>query len=173
MKDKVSIIGSGNWGSAIATIIGPNVAQRSTLFEPIVHMWVYEEMVSVPPSLQSSNRNNEKQKLTEVINTYHENVKYLPNVPLPHNIVATPSIETACCDATLLIFVLPHQFLNQRLLSQISNANLHPTRCRAISLIKGIGTFPSPVMHQEMSRRSHRTPLRSIDTHKSHARRLC
>jgi glycerol-3-phosphate dehydrogenase len=85
--------------------------------------------------------NAEKFKLTEVINTFHENVKYLPNIPLPHNIVATSSIEAACCDATLLIFVLPHQFLNQRLLSQICNSKLHPTRCRAISLIKGIGTY--------------------------------
>jgi glycerol-3-phosphate dehydrogenase (NAD+) len=139
MKDRVCIIGSGNWGSAIATIIGPNVIQHSTFFEPIVHMWVFEEMVTLPPSLSSSPKKKDGYKLTEVINTYHENVKYLPNIKLPHNIVATSSIETACCDATLLIFVLPHQFLNQRLMSQICQSNLHPTHCRAISLIKGIG----------------------------------
>jgi hypothetical protein len=154
MKDKVCIIGSGNWGSAIATIVGPNVIQHSAFFEPIVHMWVYEEMVTLPSSLSSSSRSvssspplnqdiikTNKYKLTEVINSYHENVKYLPNIRLPHNIVATSSIETACCDATLLIFVLPHQFLNQKLLSQICHSRLSPSRCRAISLIKGIGTF--------------------------------
>ena len=35
------------------------------LFDPEVRMWVYEEMV-------------EGQKLTEIINTKHVNVKYLP-----------------------------------------------------------------------------------------------
>jgi glycerol-3-phosphate dehydrogenase len=96
---------------------------------------------SVVAAIKRKVTNAEKCKLTEVINTFHENVKYLPNIPLPHNIVATSSIEAACCDATLLIFVLPHQFLNQRLLSQICHSKLHPTRCRAISLIKGIGTY--------------------------------
>ena len=161
MKDRVCIIGSGNWGSAIATIIGPNVIQHSTLFEPIVHMWVFEEMVPLPSSLSSSlsssnNKKKDEYKLTDVINTYHENVKYLPNIPLPHNIVATSSIETACCDATVLIFVLPHQFLNQRFLSQISHSKLNSTRCRAISLIKGIGTFVVHLSHSLCFLRFHR-----------------
>ena len=38
-------------------------------------MWVYEEMI-------------EGQKLTEIINTKHENVKYLPGIKLPENIVS-------------------------------------------------------------------------------------
>lgn len=153
MKDRVCIIGSGNWGSAIATIIGPNVLHHATLFEPTVYMWVFEEMVPLPPTLSSvpvsspTKKNKGGYKLTEVINTYHENVKYLPNIPLPCNIVATSSIETACCDATLLIFVLPHQFLSSRFLSQICQSKLHPTLCRAISLIKGIGTFLCKMMY--------------------------
>ena len=90
-------------------------------------MWVYEEQVEVDGQMLP---------LTEVINTYHENVKYLPGIELPHNIKAVPSLAEACRDATLLIFVLPHQFL-PKLLPIIREA-AHPT-CRGVSLIKGLG----------------------------------
>ena len=79
---------------------------------------------------------SEKQKLTQVINERHENVKYLPGIPLPENIVAVADLAEACKDATLLVFVLPHQFL-PRLLPVIRES-AHPS-CRGVSLIKGIG----------------------------------
>ena len=89
MKNKVCIIGSGNWGSAIALSVGVNAAAHPELFERQVHspcclrcgclplqadafltrqivqvsMYCYEEMI-------------EGRKLTEIINTTHENVKY-------------------------------------------------------------------------------------------------
>lgn len=63
-KEKVTIIGSGNWGSAIAKIIGRNVLDREG-YDTEVKMWVFEEEV-------------DGKKLTEIINTEHENVKYLP-----------------------------------------------------------------------------------------------
>ncbi|XP_044533556.1 glycerol-3-phosphate dehydrogenase [NAD(+)], cytoplasmic isoform X2 [Gracilinanus agilis] len=69
---KVCIVGSGNWGSAIAKIVGGNVTQLAR-FDPRVSMWVFEEEVS-------------GQKLTEIINTKHENVKYLPGHKLPPNV---------------------------------------------------------------------------------------
>jgi glycerol-3-phosphate dehydrogenase (NAD+) len=126
--DKVTIVGSGAWGSSIATKIGRNCA-RLPFFEETVKMWVYEEMVDVEGC-------DEKQKLTEVINTKHENVKYLPGITLPENVVAVADLAEACRDATLLVFVLPHQFL-PRLLPTIREA-AHPS-CRGVSLIKGIG----------------------------------
>ena len=87
---------------AIATIVGRN-CDRLPFVEKTVNMWVYEEMVEGPDGTQ--------QKLTEVINTRHENVKYLPGIQLPPNVVACADLAEACADATLLIFVLPHQFL--------------------------------------------------------------
>lgn len=126
--DKVTIIGSGAWGSSIATKIGRNCA-RLPFFEETVNMWVYEEMVEVDGC-------DEKQKLTEIINTKHENIKYLPGITLPDNVVAVPDLAEACRNSTLLIFVLPHQFL-PRLLPTIREA-AHPS-CRGVSLIKGIG----------------------------------
>lgn len=125
--DRVCIIGSGNWGSAIATIVGRN-CERLPFYETKVNMWVYEEMISVGD-------NEEPRKLTEIINERHENVKYLPGITLPSNVRAVADLAEACKDATLLIFVLPHQFL-PRLLPTI-RASSHPS-CRGVSLIKGI-----------------------------------
>ncbi|CAN8014398.1 unnamed protein product [Ixodes persulcatus] len=94
---KVSIIGSGNWGSAIARIIGENV-KKFDIFDHNVRMYVYEEIV-------------DGRKLTEIINTQHENVKYLPGYKLPENVVTIPEIVAACEDADVLVFVLPHKFI--------------------------------------------------------------
>lgn len=127
-KEKICIIGSGNWGSAIATVLGRNVA-RLPFCHDRVNMWVFEEQVTLSPS-------NETANLSDVINTRHENVKYLPGIKLPSNVHAVPDLKEACQNATLLIFVLPHQFLPRLL--PIVRANVHPTRCRGVSLIKGL-----------------------------------
>lgn len=63
-------------GSSIAKIIGNNV-KASNRFDPMVNMWVYEEMI-------------DGKKLTEIINTEHQNVKYLPGHKLPRNVVSAP-----------------------------------------------------------------------------------
>ncbi|CAL4250107.1 unnamed protein product, partial [Meganyctiphanes norvegica] len=73
----VLLYGSGqklNLGSAIAKIIGANTPKFSE-FENEVNMWVFEEMV-------------DGKKLTEIINTQHENVKYLPGHTLPSNVIS-------------------------------------------------------------------------------------
>ena len=124
--EKVCIVGSGNWGSAISIPIGRN-CQRLSHCENNVNMWVYEEEIE--------SVGGERRKLTDLINSTHENVKYLPQIQLPKNVIAVADIEEACRDATLLIFVLPHQFLPP-LLSKIKNV-VHPS-CRGISLIKGM-----------------------------------
>ncbi|GFH59951.1 hypothetical protein CTEN210_16427 [Chaetoceros tenuissimus] len=123
--EKVCIIGSGNWGSAISIMIGNN-ANRLAFCESQVNMWVFEETIT---------HRGESRKLSEVINEEHENVKYLPNIKLPSNIHAEPDLEEACRDATLLIFVLPHQFLPP-LLEKVKKV-IDPS-CRGISLIKGM-----------------------------------
>ncbi len=48
-------------------------------------------------------------KLSDIINEEHENVKYLPGIKLPDNVVANPDPASAAKGADLLIFVLPHQ----------------------------------------------------------------
>lgn len=44
----------------------------------MVNIWVYEELIG-------------GKKLTEIINTEHENVKYLPGHKLPRNVVSVIS----------------------------------------------------------------------------------
>ncbi len=85
-------------------------------------MWVYEETV-------------DGKKLSETINSSHENVKYLPGIKLPDNVVAEPDLEKACQNAHILVFVLPHQFLPKLLPTIKKSMNKDAF---AISLIKGI-----------------------------------
>lgn len=61
-------------GSSIAKIIGTNAARLDS-FDSTVNMWVFEELI-------------DGKKLTEIINTTHENVKYLPGKKLPENVVS-------------------------------------------------------------------------------------
>ncbi|GBG26568.1 Glycerol-3-phosphate dehydrogenase NAD+ [Hondaea fermentalgiana] len=119
---KVSIIGSGNWGCTAGILVAENCAEKPKLFKEEVLMWVHEEEV-------------EGRKLTEIMNTDHENVKYLPGVKLPKNIVAESDLATACKGADVLIFVVPHQFLEGLLPTIKENMAKNAI---AISLIKGI-----------------------------------
>ena len=73
--------------------------------------------------------------MTEIINTKHENVKYLPGVKLPETIVAVPSATEAAQNADLLIFVLPHQFIPS--VSKELQGKVSPD-ARALSMIKGV-----------------------------------
>ncbi|GCB76456.1 hypothetical protein scyTo_0018346, partial [Scyliorhinus torazame] len=118
---KVCIVGSGNWGSVIGKIIGENVA-KSERFDRTVSMWVFEEMVS-------------GRKLTEIINTDHENVKYLPGYMLPANVVAVPDLLDAARDAGILVFVVPHQFI-RRTCDELKG-HIKPSTI-GVSLIKGV-----------------------------------
>ncbi|XP_077460969.1 glycerol-3-phosphate dehydrogenase [NAD(+)], cytoplasmic isoform X2 [Stigmatopora argus] len=123
---KVCIIGSGNWGSAIAKIVGANAAQNSK-FDSMVKMWVFEEMVN-------------GHKLTEIINSDHENVKYLPGHKLPANVLAVPDLVEASCDADILVFVIPHQFIGKACDTMKGKIK---TDALGISLIKGVDEGPN------------------------------
>jgi glycerol-3-phosphate dehydrogenase (NAD+) len=119
---KICIVGSGNWGSTIAKIVGLNVrGGGKNLFVERVNMYVFEETIN-------------GEKLTEIINTRHENVKYLPGHKLPDNVVAVPDVVEAAKDADILIFVVPHQFI--RGLCKALDGKIKPS-ARAVSLIKG------------------------------------
>lgn len=108
-----------NRGTAIAKIVAENTASNDSLFERDVEMWVFEEKVEIPKNSRhydpSSPLCQGPQNLTEIINKTHENVKYLPGIALPENIHANPSVVDAVKDSTILIFNLPHQFINKML----------------------------------------------------------
>ncbi|KOB61538.1 hypothetical protein PFHG_03289 [Plasmodium falciparum HB3] len=122
-QSNVSIIGSGNWGTVVSKIIGMN-AQKLKIFHPIVKMYVKEEIV-------------EEEKLSDIINKKKENIKYMKGMKIPENILAISNLKEVIDDADLLIFVLPHQYLDNVLDEIVQNNNLKKN-ARAISLIKGI-----------------------------------
>jgi len=117
---KVAIIGSGNWGSAIAKVVGLNT-QKAYFFQDEVPMYVYEEMF-------------EGRKLHDIINERHENPKYLPGIALPRNIKADSDILRVVQGAHVLVFVMPHQFIRP-LCEQIQGHVL--PGAKGISLVKG------------------------------------
>ncbi|ORY32516.1 NAD-dependent glycerol-3-phosphate dehydrogenase N-terminus-domain-containing protein [Naematelia encephala] len=128
-KEKVAIIGSGNWGSAIARLAGQNVAKHPDVFDQRVPIWVFEEEFK-------------GKKLTEIINTTHVNEKYLPGIQLPENIVAVPDLVEAIKGATALVFVMPHQFLG-RIIEQLEGKI--EKGVKAVSLIKGVDVKGSEI----------------------------
>ncbi|KAG7604429.1 Glycerol-3-phosphate dehydrogenase [NAD(+)] 1 [Arabidopsis thaliana] len=121
-KSKVTVVGSGNWGSVAAKLIASN-ALKLPSFHDEVRMWVFEEVLP----------NGEK--LTDVINKTNENVKYLPGIKLGRNVVADPDLENAVKEANMLVFVTPHQFMDgicKKLDGKITGD------VEAISLVKGM-----------------------------------
>uniref|UniRef100_A0A6P8Q5M0 Glycerol-3-phosphate dehydrogenase [NAD(+)] n=1 Tax=Geotrypetes seraphini TaxID=260995 RepID=A0A6P8Q5M0_GEOSA len=136
---KVCIVGSGNWGSAIAKIVGDNAAKLPQ-FDNTVKMWVFEEQVG-------------GRKLTEIINSEHENVKYLPGHKLPHNVVAVPELLNASADADILVFVVPHQFIGK--LCDLLKDHVKKDTI-GVSLIKGVDEGPeglrliSDIIHKKL-----------------------
>ncbi|MCJ1442330.1 MAG: glycerol-3-phosphate dehydrogenase [Stictis urceolatum] len=138
-KHKVTVIGSGNWGSAIAKIVAENANAHPNLFEKEVQMWVFEETHALSPDSKHYDKSNslstQPQKLTQLINTFHENVKYLPDIPLPPNLHANPSLTSAVKDSTILIFNLPHQFIQKTCDDLVGHIVPY---ARGISCIKGV-----------------------------------
>uniref|UniRef100_P52425 Glycerol-3-phosphate dehydrogenase [NAD(+)] n=1 Tax=Cuphea lanceolata TaxID=3930 RepID=GPDA_CUPLA len=121
-RSRVTVVGSGNWGSVAAKLIATNTLKLPS-FHDEVRMWVFEETL---PS---------GEKLTDVINQTNENVKYLPGIKLGRNVVADPDLENAVKDANMLVFVTPHQFMEgicKRLEGKIQEG------AQALSLIKGM-----------------------------------
>lgn len=113
-------------GSTISKIVAENTREHPDLFEKDVQMWVYEEEVEYE---------GKTQKLSSIINSHHENIKYLPNIKLPTNVIANPSLLDAVSGSSILIFNLPHQFI-QRICEQLKG-HVVPF-ARGISCIKGV-----------------------------------
>lgn len=112
--------------------------KHSNIFEREVRQWVFEE-------------DYKGEKLTEVINRERENPKYLPGIKFTDNIKAVPSLVEASKGASVLIFVLPHQFV--RGVCNEMKSHIAPN-AKAISLIKGLEIKPEGVtlFSEEISR---------------------
>ncbi|GAA6006160.1 hypothetical protein JCM11491_002055 [Sporobolomyces phaffii] len=123
-EEKVCVIGSGSWGTALARLAAQNAADREG-FDEEVRFWVRQREI---PG---------KGLLTDIINETHENARYLPEMVLPENLVAVPSLTEVVKGATLIVFCVPHQFLPP-VIKELSKPGVLTEGARAISAIKGI-----------------------------------
>jgi len=120
---KVTVVGSGNWGCAIAKIIAENTARHDD-FHTEVTMWMFEEQVE---------HKGIKRKLSDVFNESKENIKYLPGIQLPPNVRAEPDVKKAVEDADIMVWVLPHQFVPRT----VKSMGTPKPGSMSVSLIKG------------------------------------
>lgn len=90
-------------------------------------MWVHDEPIG-------------NKMLSDIINEDHENVKYLPGHLIPKNVLAIPNLETLCSDSNVLIFALPHQYLEATLNTMKDHMEGKSLQC--VSLIKGKDNSP-------------------------------
>ena len=92
MHEKISIIGAGSWGTALAIHLAGNFGQIS--------LWVYEK------------------ELCETITRTRDNAWFLTGHPLPKNIHPTSSLQSAVQGQSLILLVVPTHVIRQTL-SQI------------------------------------------------------
>lgn len=83
MKEKITLLGGGSWGTALAILLGEKGFD--------VDMWVRDVAHA------------------EQMKTERENVKYLPNVKLPESIKITTDIEAAISDSNTVVSAIPTQ----------------------------------------------------------------
>ena len=123
LSKRIAIIGAGNWATTVARLLASNIEEREELrYDPEIRMWsIHEEF--------------EGRNLTELINSHHENCKYLPGYVLSSNIIATEDIQYAVEDADVLCFIIPHQFA-EAVLNQMEPFVQSNAIC--VSLTKGI-----------------------------------
>jgi glycerol-3-phosphate dehydrogenase (NAD+) len=130
----------------MAKLVAENTKQHPTVFEQEVQMWVFEEEVTIDKKSRHYDPGSElclkPQKLSELINRLRENVKYLPGIVLPDNVRANPSLQDSIKDSTILVFVLPHQFI-PKVCEQMKGH--HIPYARAISCTKGVDVGKSGI----------------------------
>ncbi|HZX81730.1 MAG TPA: NAD(P)H-dependent glycerol-3-phosphate dehydrogenase [Lysobacter sp.] len=82
---RVAVLGSGSWGTALAALIARNGGDTV--------LWGRDAAV------------------VQAIDAAHENPRYLPGVPLPDALAATPDLAAALAGADLVLVVVPsHAF---------------------------------------------------------------
>ena len=119
MFKKISIIGGGSWGTALALLISEHGMP--------VTIWAHNPAVA------------------EDINSRHANSHYLPDINLPENIHATSQLD-ALADSDLIVVVVPSKVMRETARS-LAALNL-PTGTAVVSCTKGIESGTGLLMSQ-------------------------
>lgn len=85
MKRRITLLGGGSWGTALAKLLAEN--------EHEVTVWLRDE------------------NQCRVLSTERVNKKYLPNVKIPESIIFTSNINEAVKNAEMLLIVTPTQMI--------------------------------------------------------------
>ncbi len=120
---KTAFIGSGSWGTAVAALM----AKKN---ECDTMLW------------------SRRPEVAETINLFHENPQYLPDLPLPENLVTTNDLEEALADAGVIVMGVPsHGF--RAVLKDV--ASIAGRERIYVSLTKGLEIETKKRMSQVMS----------------------
>jgi len=106
---KISVIGAGSWGTALAFLLGEKGHD--------VSLWVFEE------------------DLAEEIRTKRVNSKYLPDAALPDTITPSSSLKEVLKDAEVVLSVVPTQ--HTRMVFKDA-ADMVPEKAYVMTASKGI-----------------------------------
>jgi glycerol-3-phosphate dehydrogenase (NAD+) len=126
-------------GTTIGKILAENVKENSLIFDTIVPMWVFEEDIDIE-SIPSNNPTLRDKlglppmKLSQAINKIHQNIKYLPGITLPENLIADDNLKDTVKGASILVFSLPGQYLEE-VLDEIKG--YHRPYARGVACVKG------------------------------------
>ena len=113
---KVSILGTGSWGTTIGKILAENTV-HNYLFDTDVMIWARSEQIK-----------NE-------INQNNTNSKYLKNIKLPNNLICSNNLEKVYTESDIVVFAIPYPYILETT-KQISNFN-NKNKKLGILLTKG------------------------------------
>lgn len=127
---KVSVLGSGSFGTAIANVLGDKSYQ----------VYLY----------------GRRKELIEDINQLHENTEYLKGIKLSENIIGTVDIEECLSNTQLIVLAIPTQNLSAFI---IENRNLFPEKIPIVCVAKGIENntlrLVSEILEEELPGKYH------------------
>ncbi len=106
---KISILGAGSWGTALAILLYNNSHE--------VVLWGH------------------RLEHTEELKRYRENIRLLPGAHLPHDILITSNLELAISHAEMIVTAIPSQFLRS-VISTLSDEDFSKTYF--VNVAKGI-----------------------------------
>ena len=106
---KVSVLGAGSWGTALAIILANNGHQ--------VIMWEYNK------------------QYVKNLKKHYENKVFLPGIKIPSEIEITHSLKDAASDQHMIVIAIPTQFIRS-VLKQMKKISFKNTTF--VSVSKGI-----------------------------------
>jgi len=143
MIKRAAILGTGSWGTAIATILANSLDEVCVI--------------------------GRNEKTSDEINQHHTNQYYLPEQPLAHNIIASTDISKAA-DYPLIFFVVPTS-ATEATAKSLAEVNL-PQETILVSCSKGIAAHTGVRMSELIHSHLPNNPL-AVLSGPNHAEEVC